>query len=194
MVEPRRGPRAPRPARRVLVEARTAHHRRDRRRPERMGPRSTEPRALTRVAGRPRRRPDARAPPRPGGARRGRGRRGNGAAGQVVVDDELDDSFDESPGRPGPRASCGPGPPKPATVEVTLKFESMSTVAMVPSDVFRCASYVPAPLESVSTRITVASGTAASAAASALVAASPVSSVSPGPFGIDAGSREPEGG
>jgi len=69
----------------------------------------------------------------------------------------------------------------------------MSTVTMVPSAFFRWASYSASP-ESVSTRITVAPGTAASAAAFALAASSPVSNVSPGPFGIVAGSCAPAGG
>src|SRR6476469_9732806 len=68
----------------------------------------------------------------------------------------------------------------------------MSTVTSVPSDFFRWASYSASP-ESVSTRITVAPGTAASAAAFALAASSPVSNVSPGPFGIVAGSCAPAG-
>ena len=69
----------------------------------------------------------------------------------------------------------------------------MSTVTVVPSAFFRWASYSASP-ESVSTRITVAPGTAARAAALAFSAASPVSNVSPGPFGIVAGSCAPAGG
>ena len=70
---------------------------------------------------------------------------------------------------------------------MTWKLPSSFTVTYVPSDLRRCASYAAGP-ESVSTRTTVAPGTAASAAAFAFAAAAPVRSVSPGPWLIWAGS------
>src|SRR5689334_5109368 len=60
---------------------------------------------------------------------------------------------------------------------VTLKLASSFTVASDPSDLVTCTSYV-APSASVSARSIVAPGTAACAAAVALLRSSPVSGVS----------------
>src|SRR5207244_7544637 len=67
-----------------------------------------------------------------------------------------------------------------------LKALFSLTVTGVPSALVRWASYA-APDESVSTRITVAPGTAARAACLTLAAVEPVSSVSPGPWVMVAG-------
>jgi len=68
-----------------------------------------------------------------------------------------------------PFADIGPPAPKPDSVLVTLKESSIFTVTMLPSDFCTCASYGE-PAESVSTRMTVPPGTAASAAAFTLEA------------------------
>src|SRR4051812_31118067 len=90
-------------------------------------------------------------------------------------------------GPPGP-----PGPlPKPCSVLVTVNDASTFTVTDEPSASLRCASYGE-PSLSVSTRITVAPGYLASAAAVTFCAVVPVRSVSPGPGVMAAGS--PAGG
>jgi len=70
-----------------------------------------------------------------------------------------------------------PSAQRPVWMLVTLKLASSFTVTCEPSALAMWASYV-APSASVSTRRIVPPGTAASAAASAFVAVSPVRSAS----------------